>query len=195
MKYSLNENDIKTMVIKSVKKVLNEMYDFGTTEPQYDVNSKEWQDKYDEMNRDLNGKNRSDNEKMMNIQIAHHLGKKGNAGFNEMPFEKGDYKNGKPRMPKKEKAYSEKTLKWKVKEKLEKGVPYNDIPNFEPFTPEQAEWLKDEYYVFKDYIEPIGTCLRGSYLVMHNTKTDKYIIDDEPLEFGIIGQRNDEHDF
>ena len=43
----LNEEQLRKVVAESVKRVLNEVYDFSSTKPQYDINSDEYKQKYD----------------------------------------------------------------------------------------------------------------------------------------------------
>ena len=79
----LNESQLKSLIAEAVK---NAVYNFASDKPQYDINSDEWNSNYDEMARDVNGRNRADNEKIMNQQIRHHFGEKGNAEGAEFEY-------------------------------------------------------------------------------------------------------------
>ena len=172
----LNETQLKRIISESVKKA---MYDFASEKPQYDINSKEWNDNYDEIARDVNGRNRVDNEKIMNQQIRHHFGEKGNA-------EGAEFEYGLDREPrlggqrKKEEAMSPETLETEVMRALNAGKSPDEITNLTPFSEEEAKYIKDDCL---DWLDPVGTIDKSGKIVFYDTKKNRFVSYDDDREY------------
>ena len=172
----LNEAQLKNLISEAVK---NAMYNFASDKPQYDINSDEWNSKYDEMARDVNGRNRADNEKIMNQQIRHHFGEKGNAEGAE--FEYGldrEHRLGGQR--KKEEAMSPETIETEVMRALDGGKSPEEIMNLKPFSPEEIEYIKDDCL---DWLDPVGTIDKAGKIVFYDTKKNKFVSYDDDREY------------
>lgn len=172
----LNESQLKSLISEAVK---NAIYNFASEEPQYDVKSKEWQDKYDEMSRDANGRNKSDNEKIMNQQIRHHFGEKGNAegaefeyGLDREPRLRGQRKKGE--------AMSLKTIETEVMRALNDGKSPEEIINLKPFSQEEIDYIKDDCL---GWLDPVGTIDKAGKIVFYDTRKDKFVSYDDDREY------------
>lgn len=173
----LNEAQLKRLISEAVK---NAMYNFASVKPQYDINSDEWNSNYDEMARDVNGRNRADNEKIMNQQIRHHFGgEKGNTEGAE--FENGldrEHRLGGQR--KKEGAMSPETIETEVMRALNDGKSPEEITNLRPFSPEEAEYIKDDCV---DWLDPVGTIDKAGKIVFYDIKKDKFVSFEDDREY------------
>jgi hypothetical protein len=56
------------------------------------------------------------------------------------------------------------------------------IPNFEPLSPEEAQYYSDRY-LLSNTIQPIGTILKGTFLVIHDLKNNTFKVSTEPIEY------------
>ena len=172
----LNEAQLKSLISEAVK---NAMYDFASDKPQYDINSDEWNSNYDEMDRDVNGRNRADNEKIMNQQIRHHFGEKGNAegaefeyGLDREPRLRGQRKKGE--------AMSPKTIETEVMRALNDGKSPDEIMNLTPFSEEEAEYIKDDCL---GWLDPVGTIDKAGKIVFYDTRKDKFVSYEDDREY------------
>jgi len=172
----LNEAQLKRIISESVKKA---MYNFANDKPQYDINSDEWNRNYDEMARDVNGRNRVDNEKIMKQQIRHHFGEKGNAEGAE--FEYGldrEHRLGGQR--KKEEAMSPETIETEVMRALNGWKSPEEIANLKPFSPDEIEYIKDDCL---EWLDPVGTIDKANKIVFYNTRKNKFVSYDDDREY------------
>ena len=161
----LNEGQLKRLIKEAVNKA---MYDFGTTEPQYDINSDEWNSHYDEMSTDAEGRNRMDNDKLMNQQVRHHFGEKGNK--EGAHFEKRSYRPYGQN--KKRDAMSERTIEFEVMKALNNGKSPEEIMNLKPFTDDEKERIMYDSIV--DYLEPVGTIDKAGKIVFYDTRKGEF---------------------
>ena len=132
----LNEAHLKSLISEAVK---NAMYNFASDEPQFDINGDEWNRNYDEMKRSVRKKDSDDENSLMDLQIRHHLGKKG----------MGDYAGKLPkqkRLHKKGEAMSPETIESEVMRALNNGKSPEEIINLKPFSEEEAEYIKDDCF-------------------------------------------------
>ena len=172
----INESQLKSLIAGIIKESI---YNFASEKPQYDINSDEWNQHYTEMDRDAAGRNRADNEKIMNQQIRHHFGEKGNAEGAE--FEYGldrDVRLGGQR--KKEEAMSPETIETEVMRALNNGKDPESIINLKPFSPEEKTYIKDDCV---EWLEPIGTIDNAGKIVFYNTKENKFVSYDDDREY------------
>lgn len=172
----LNETQLKRIISESVKRA---MYDFASEKPQYNINSKEWNDNYDKIARDVKDRNKADNEKIMNQQIRHHFGEKGNAEGAE--FEHGlgrESRLGGQR--KKEEAMSPETVETEVMRALNGGKSPDEIMNLTPFSEEETERIKDDCL---DWLDPVGTIDEAGKIVFYDTKKKRFVSYDDDREY------------
>ena len=172
----LNEKQLKNLISEAVK---NAMYNFASDKPQYDINSDEWNRNYDEMARDVNGRNREDNEKIMKQQIRHHFGEKGNAEGAE--FEYGldrEHRLGGQR--KKEEAMSPETIETEVMRALDGGKSPEEITNLKPFSPDEIEYIKGDCL---EWLDPVGTIDKANKIVFYDTRKNKFVSYDDDREY------------
>lgn len=175
-KIQLNEAQLKNLISEAVK---NAMYNFASDKPQFDINSDEWNRNYAEMQQDVNGRTKADNEKIMNQQIRHHFGEKGNAEGAE--FEYGldrEHRLGGQR--KKEEAMSPETIETEVMRALNNGKSPEEIMNLKPFSPKETEYIKDDCV---DWLEPVGTIDKAGKIVFYDTRKDKFVSYEDDREY------------
>lgn len=166
----LNEAQLKSLISEAVK---NAMYDFASDKPQYDINSDEWNRNYDEMERDVRGKDKARDNAMMDLQIKHHFGAKG----------KGDFEGDLPKHGKqygKDTAMSPETIETEVMRALNDGKSPEEIMNLKPFSPEEVEYIKDDCL---DWLEPVGTVDKAGKIVFYDTRKDKFVSYDDDREY------------
>ena len=172
----LNESQLKSLIAEAVK---NAVYNFASDKPQYDINSDEWNSNYDEMARDVNGRNRADNEKIMNQQIRHHFGEKGNA-------EGAEFEYGLDREPrlggqrKKGEAMSRKTIETEVMRALNDGKSPEEIINLKLFSQEEIDYIKDDCL---GWLDPVGTIDKAGKIVFYDTRKNKFVSYDDDREY------------
>ena len=172
----LNESQLKSLIAEAVK---NAVYNFASDKPQYDINSDEWNSNYDEMARDVNGRNRADNEKIMNQQIRHHFGEKGNA-------EGAEFEYGLDREPrlrgqrKKAEAMSRKTIETEVMRALNDGKSPEEIINLKLFSQEEIDYIKDDCL---GWLDPVGTIDKAGKIVFYDTRKNKFVSYDDDREY------------
>ena len=166
---SLNEGQVKKLIHNAVMGVISEMYDFSSSKPQFDINSDEWNQNYDGMQKDARSKKADKDNAMMDLQIKHHLGKKGKDGF------EGDLpKHGKQYG--KDAAMSPATIESRVISALNDGKSPEEIMNLKPFSPEETEYIKDDCL---DWLEPVGTIDKAGKIVFYDTRKDKFVSYDD----------------
>lgn len=177
----LNELQIKSLVSEAVKKV---MYNFASDKPQYDINSDEWNRNYDEMSRDVDGRNKKDNEKIMNQQIRHHFGEKGNGeGADFTNYNDRDYTrktHGLNGQRKNDEAMSQETIETEVMRALKHGKSPEEIINLKLFSPEETEYIKDDCL---DWLNPVGTIDKAGKIVFYDTRKNKFVSFDDDREY------------
>ena len=158
----LNEKQLKNLISEAVK---NAMYNFASDKPQYDINSDEWNRNYDEMARDVNGRNREDNEKIMKQQIRHHFGEKGNA-------EGAEFEYGLDR--------EHRLGGTEVMRALDGGKSPEEITNLKPFSPDEIEYIKDDCL---EWLDPVGTIDKANKIVFYDTRKNKFVSYDDDREY------------
>lgn len=166
----LNEAQLKSLISEAVK---NAMYDFTSDKPQYDINSDEWNRNYDEMERDVRGKNKARDDAMMDLQIRHHFGAKGKGDFEEdLP------KHGK--QYRKDAAMSPETIETEVMRALDGGKSPEEITNLKLFSPDEIEYIKDDCL---EWLDPVGTIDKANKIVFYDTRKNKFVSYDDDREY------------
>ena len=171
----LTESDLHRIVKESVNRVLREgEYNFASGTGNYDVNSDEWKTNYDRMSNDYRGQERKSNSNLMDLQIAHHNGMKGRGEYNgELPKTKQMYPKGK--------AESIDTIISSGLRRVNGGIaPREAFSDFKPFSEEEKQYYSDD--MISQYYIPIGTVYGDTFMLIYDTKKEKYIVPKEPIE-------------
>ena len=171
----LTESDLHRIVKESVNRILKEgEYNFASGTGNYDVNSDEWKTNYDRMSNDYRGQERKSNSNLMDLQIAHHNGMKGRGGYNgELPKTK--------QMSPKGKAESIDTIISSGLRRVNGGIaPWEAFSDFRPFSEEEKQYYSDD--MISQYYIPIGTVYGNTFMLIYDTKKEKYIVPKEPIE-------------
>lgn len=171
----LTESDLHRIVKESVNRVLKEAeYNFASGTGNYDVNSDEWKTNYDRMSNDYRGQERKSNSNLMDLQIAHHNGMKGRGDYNgELPKTKQMYPKGK--------AESIDTIISSGLRRVNGGIsPSEAFSDFKPFSEEEKQYYSDD--MISQYYIPIGTVYGDTFMLIYDTKKEKYIVPKEPIE-------------
>jgi hypothetical protein len=170
----MNESSLKQFIAESVMRILKEeVYDFSSDEPQYDVHSPEWNENYRKMSDDFYGREKDNAEKMMNQQIRHHFGEKGNA-------EGAVFNNRKDRPGKKGMAMSSDTIESEVMHNLNSGKSPEEIMNLKVFSPSEARYIKDDC---PRWLEPVGAIDKSGKLVFFDTRKNMFVSYDDEREY------------
>ena len=167
----LTENELKGLIKESIKMVLREDYDFASIKPQYDINSPEYRNNYDSMQNTVKSNDKEHDNRLMDLQIAHHNNLKGDhTGLNLKPS-KRQYKKYPP--------YSIETIITNVLRALNRGDNPENIPNFERLNGKTEKYIYDRYG-FASHIRPVGI-ICDTYLVVYNDNTDEFEADDDEV--------------
>ena len=171
----LTESDLHRIVKESVNRVLREgEYNFASGTENYDVNSDEWKTNYDRMSNDYRGQEKKSNLNLMDLQIAHHNGMKGRGGYN------GELSKTKQMSPK-GKAESIDTIISSGLRRVNGGIsPSEAFSDFKPFSEEEKQYYSDD--MISQYYIPIGTVYGDTFMLIYDTKKEKYIVPKEPIE-------------
>ena len=166
----LTELDLHRIVKESVNKVL----DFASSDGQYDINSDEWKSNYDSMANNYHKQSNRGDSELMNLQIAHHNGMKGRGNYNnELPKTK--------QMNKKSKAESLDTIISSGLRRVNGGMPPSEaFSDFRQFSKDQKRYYSDD--MISQYYIPIGTIYGDTFMLIYDTKKEKYIVPKEPIE-------------
>ena len=110
----------------------------------------------------------------MNLQIAHHNGMKGRGNYNnELPKTK--------QMNKKSKAESLDTIISSGLRRVNGGMPPSEaFSDFRQFSKDQKRYYSDD--MISQYYIPIGTIYGDTFMLIYDTKKEKYIVPKEPIE-------------
>ena len=166
----LNEVQLKKMISEAVKSA---MQDFSSAEPQFDINSDEWNQNYDNMQRSARGKDAERDKAMMDLQTKHHFGMKGKGGFEgELPKQRKQFKKGQ--------AMSPDTIESQVMSALNNGQSPEEVGNLKRFSPEEARYIKDDCL---GWLEPVGTIDRAGKIVFYDTRKDKFVSFEDDREY------------
>lgn len=169
-KIRLNESQLKRLISEAVKNV---MYDFANDKPQFDINSDEWNQNYDDMQRSAREKDAKKDQDMMDLQTSHHFGKKG----------KGDFEGDLPKQRKqlkKDAAMSPDTIESQVMSALNRGESPEEVTNLKTFSPEEERYIKDDCV---DWLEPVGTIDKAGKIVFYDTRKNKFVSYEDDREF------------
>lgn len=166
----LNEAQLKSLISEAVK---NAMYNFASDKPQFDINSDEWNKNYDSMQKDARSKEMDNDNAMMDLQIKHHLGKKGKDGFEgELPKQRNQFK--------KDAAMSPDTIESQVMSALKNGELPDDIMNLKTFSPEEAQQIKDDCL---GWLDPVGTIDKAGKIVFYDNRKNKFVSYEDDREY------------
>ena len=149
------------------------MYDFASSEPQYDINSDEWNDEYDSMKSGADSRKRSEDDALTDLQTRHHAGEKGKAGY------EGKFEKSRRNLPKPE-AMSDETIEKRVIDALNSDVALENIVNFTPFTREEAEYIAQDCY---PWLQPLGSIDKIGKLVFYDAKRESVVTYDDEREW------------
>ena len=171
----LTESDLHKIVKETFNRVLREgKYNFASDTGNYDVNSDEWKTNYDRMSNDYREQEKKSNSNLMDLQIAHHNGMKGRGDYNgELPKTKQMFPKGK--------AESIDTIISSGLRRVNGGIaPLEAFSDFRPFSEEEKQYYSD--YILSQYYIPIGTVYGDTFMLIYDTKKEKYFVPKEPIE-------------
>ena len=171
----LTESDLHKIVKETLNRVLREgKYNFASDTGNYDVNSDEWKTNYDRMSNDYREQEKKNNSDLMDLQIAHHNGMKGRGDYN------GELSKTKQMFPKR-KAESIDTIISSGLRRVNGGIaPSEAFSDFRPFSEEEKQYYSDD--MISQYYIPIGTVYGDTFMLIYDTKKEKYIVPKEPIE-------------
>jgi hypothetical protein len=150
------------MIYEAVK---GAMQDFSSSEPQFDINSDEWNQNYDSMQRSAREKDAQKDRAMMDLQTSHHFGNKGKGDFDgDLPKQRKQFKKGM--------AMSPDTIESQVMSALNGGKSPEEVNNLKPFSQEEAQYIKDDCL---GWLEPVGTIDQAGKIVFYDTRKDKFV--------------------
>lgn len=169
----LSESQLHRVINESVKKVLNEIYDFASGEKQYDINSDDYKSMYDSMQN----KSHEFDSDLMDLQIAHHNGQKGGDKriIDRLPHSKRQYK--------KRKAESlDSIISNGLRRLNHDGMsPQESFSDFKPFSSDERIYYQNSLYL-SDRFTPIGTVYGETFALLYDTAKDVYVIPKQPIE-------------
>ena len=158
------------MIYEAVKDV---MQDFSSSKPQFDINSDEWNQNYDSMQRSAREKDAQKDRAMMDLQTSHHFGKKGKGDFDgDLPKQRKQFK--------KDVAMSPDTIESQVMSALNGGKSPEEVNNLKPFSQEEAQYIKDDCL---GWLEPVGTIDQAGKIVFYDTRKDKFVSYEDDREY------------